>query len=101
MVITLTLALGLVSPMQQLSDAYLKELWKSSPQLASQVGYHGEGVDARLDDLSFAARQKRSKTLADFEQRLTEARRARGISEEDVADYELLREAVALEQLEL
>jgi uncharacterized protein (DUF885 family) len=101
MVITLTLALGLVSPMQQLSDAYLKELWKSSPQLASQVGYHAEGVDARLDDLSFAARQKRSKTLVDFEQRLAEARRARGISEEDVADYEILRQAIALELLEL
>ena len=101
MVITLTLALGLVSPMQQLSDAYLKELWKSSPQLASQVGYHGDGVDARLDDLSFAARQKRTKTLTDLQGRLTEARSARGISQEDVADYELMREAIALEQLEL
>ncbi len=86
------------TPMQQLSDKYLQELWKVSPMTASQVGYHKDGVDLRLDDLSAEARTRRAAWLARFSDELWKQDK---LAEEDHADQALLGHAIALERLEL
>jgi uncharacterized protein (DUF885 family) len=86
------------TPMQQLSAEYLSALWKTAPMTASQVGYHKDGVDRRLDDLSKRARDERDTWLKGFAARLAAAKPADG---EEQADRALLDEAVALERLEL
>src|SRR5262249_41238495 len=82
-----------------LSDEYLRELWKSSPMAASQVGYHKDNVDHHLDDLSSGARARRLAFLKDFSGKLTNV--GSGLSPEDDADIALLTDAVRLERLEL
>src|SRR4051812_18286645 len=105
MVLTLTLALGALTPIQSLSDEYLRELWKSSPMAASQAGYHRDGVDARLDDLSPEARERRIAWLRGFARRLQTAVGAPSASpsldREDAADAALLESRTTLELLGL
>jgi uncharacterized protein (DUF885 family) len=97
MLIAMTLA---VATIPQLADEYLRQLWKDSPMTATAAGYHGEGVDERLDDLSPAARQRRRAFLRDFARRL-EAATAAARDREDAADAALLGASVALSTLEL
>ena len=96
--VTTTLALASGTPMSALSDEYLHALWKASPTTASQIGWHQEGVDGRLDDLSQGARRVRLKFLKDFGRRLGQAPKGDLHSE---ADRALLASAVTLESLEL
>jgi uncharacterized protein (DUF885 family) len=100
MLLTLTIALATQTPMQQLSDEFLKALFQYSPITASTVGYHENGVDQKLDDVSAAARQKRAAWLHDFGQRM-EALPAAKIDREDDADRDLLRQTIALDLLNL
>src|SRR5438094_400290 len=93
------IALGTATPIANLSDEYLRELWRSSPMTATSAGYHDGGVDGKLDDLSAEARQRRSEWLRQFAARLDQA--AAGANDEDGADAALMRDAVALERLEL
>ncbi|MFI5289545.1 MAG: hypothetical protein ACHQ17_07840, partial [Polyangia bacterium] len=94
----LGLALGSVTPIQSLSAEYLRALWKTSPMTASQVGYHKEGVDRRLDELTPSARARRAAWLHGFESRLETAAK-KSSDREDGADAELLRQSIALELL--
>src|SRR5581483_6044953 len=94
----LVLALGAITPMQELSEEYLRELWKSSPMSASQMGWHRDGVDKKLDDLSAPALAARAKWLAGFRTRLAAAKAS---GDEEQADAALLRAAVELELVEL
>ncbi|HEY7958064.1 MAG TPA: DUF885 domain-containing protein [Polyangia bacterium] len=96
----LGLALGSVTPIQSLSAEYLRALWKTSPMTASQVGYHKEGVDRRLDELTPSARARRAAWLHGFESRLETAAK-KSSDREDGADAELLRQSIALELLDL
>jgi uncharacterized protein (DUF885 family) len=100
MLVALTMTLATAAPIQQLSDEYLHELWRASPITASQVGYHADNVDQKLDDISPAARAKRSQWLHGFAARLEKAAAATRDAE-DAADAALLRENVALELLDL
>ena len=97
MLLTMTIALGAATPMAALTDEYLRELWKASPMTASQAGYHQDGVDGKLDDLSADARKRRAEWLRQFAARL-DAVKADG---DDAADRALMHDAVALERLEL
>ena len=96
----LGLALGSVTPIQSLSAEYLRALWKTSTMTASQVGYHKEGVDRRLDELTPSARARRAAWLHGFESRLETAAK-KSSDREDGADAELLRQSIALELLDL
>src|SRR5579862_9878159 len=98
MLVAMTFALATATPLANLSSEYLRELWKASPMTASQAGYHHDGVDTRLDELSTEARAARAAWLRGFTDRL---RAARAAGPEDEADVELLRSAVELELLEL
>lgn len=101
MILTLTVALAATqTPIQKLSDEYLKALFSTSPTTASSVGYHKDGVDQKLDEISAAARTRRSAWLHDFSRRL-EAVPAAQVDNEDEADRDLLRQSIALELLEL
>jgi len=96
--ISLTLAVVAATPVSTLSDQYLRALWQSSPTTASQIGWHQDGVDGRLDDLSKKGRARRLAFLKDFDARLKKAPKGDGQAE---ADRALLASAVALETLEL
>jgi uncharacterized protein (DUF885 family) len=99
MILAVTFALGTTTPIANLSAQYLRELWGTSPMTATQAGYHQGGADLHLDDLSADARHRRSEWLREFAARLDAA--LPGASDEDAADGALMRDAVALERLEL
>src|SRR5262245_43236815 len=85
---------------QPLVEDYLKEYYKSSPMSASGVGYHKDGVDRRLDDVSGSARKKRAAYLHGMAKKLSALDR-KALSPEDRADARLLDENIALELLSL
>jgi uncharacterized protein (DUF885 family) len=91
------------SIVQPLAESYLAELWRSAPTSASQAGYHKDGVDARLDDASEAARQRRIAFLrrfgAELDATIGKVRATHG--REDEADAALLRDSIELELNEL
>jgi uncharacterized protein (DUF885 family) len=98
LVVTLYLATQVSVP--QLLQEYLEELYLSSPMTANKVGYHKDGVDRRLDDVSPAARSRRVAFLRGLADRLKGLDR-KNLSANDVADARLLDENVALELLSL
>jgi uncharacterized protein (DUF885 family) len=93
-------ALASATPLQSLSQEYLRELWRTSPMDASHLGHHQDGVDQKLDDLSAAERARRLRWLDGFARRL-ETAAATTRDAEDQADATLMRYAVALERLDL
>jgi uncharacterized protein (DUF885 family) len=93
-------ALGAVTPMQSLSDDYLRQLWRDFPMAATQAGYHRDGVDRKLDDQSAVARARRVRVLHDFAKRLATATAATQDRQER-ADAALLHDQIALELLDL
>jgi uncharacterized protein (DUF885 family) len=104
MLLTLTVALAMQTPMQKLSQEYLNALFQYSPTTASQVGYHQGDVDQHLDDVTEAARKKRSAWLHDFGKRLESIDKgpnAVKLDREDEADRDLLRQSIALDLLDL
>src|SRR5581483_8833631 len=92
------IALGTATPIANLSDEYLRELWKISPMTATQAGYHEGGADRQLDDLSAEGRRRRSEWLRQFAARLDQATPPESdpAAAEDRADAALMRDAVAL-----
>src|SRR4029077_20832652 len=74
-----------------------------SPVSATQAGYHeqrGVRLDERLDDFSPAGIAEARKFYDDFDKRLA-AIDPRTLSAEERADYEILRNAVDLAELDL
>ena len=77
-----------------IADVYLQRLWQDSAMAASQAGYHQDGVDARLDDLSPETRARRRQFLHDFQN-------ARSQNVDELADQQLVENAIALELLDI
>src|SRR5262245_55528133 len=84
----------------ELTESYMKQLWKDSPTIASSVGYHKDHVDEKLDDPSPAFRKRRTAYLVGFKKKL-EALDAKKLSADERADVRLLEENIALELFEL
>jgi uncharacterized protein (DUF885 family) len=85
---------------QKLSEEYLHQLFLTSPMVASQAGFHKEGVDRRLDDVSVEAHFRRIRFLADYQKRLGALDQSK-LSPEELADVALLNDAVSLETQDL
>jgi uncharacterized protein (DUF885 family) len=100
MIAALTLMLATTPSVQTLSEEYLHQLFLTSPTTASQAGYHKDGVDGRLDDVSPEARARRIKYLSDFQKRLHGLDKSK-LSPEETADAALLNDAVTLEREDL
>jgi len=96
----LVMTVMLAASVQQLTEEYLRENFRYSPTTASQVGYHKDGVDRKLDDISASARKKRVAYLRGLSKRLAALDRGR-LQPDDRADARLLDENIALELLEL
>jgi uncharacterized protein (DUF885 family) len=87
------------TPMMSLSQEYLDRLFADSPTTASMVGYHQHDVDKKLDSNAPEALKKRSEWLHGFSRKIESLKGE--LDREDAADRDLLRQAIALELLEL
>src|SRR5207248_10425436 len=96
----LVMSLLLAASVQQLTEGYLSQLFKDSPTTASALGYHKDHVDEKLDDISPAARKRRTAYLHGLQKKLGALDRARLVPDER-ADVRLLDENIALELHEL
>jgi uncharacterized protein (DUF885 family) len=97
--LVLTIMLTTVT-VPQLTQEYLAEYYRYSPTAATAVGYHRDGVDRRLDDISPAARSRRMAYLKGLRQKLA-ALGHDSLSPDDRADARLLEENIALELVTL
>jgi len=87
------------TPMMQLSQEYLDRMFVDSPTTASMVGYHQHEVDKKLDSIAPEMLKKRSEWLHGFSRKIESLKGE--LDREDAADRDLLRQAIALELLEL
>lgn len=87
------------TPMMQLSQEYLDRLFADSPTTASMVGYHQHDVDKKIDSNAPEMLKKRSEWLHGFQRKIDSLKGE--LDREDAADRDLLRQAIALELLEL
>lgn len=93
-----------------LADEFLQRYLALSPTTATSVGYHQYtdpttgavvSLDERLDDLSPAGRERQRDFFREFRRRLRREIRVSELDAQTRADYELVRDVIELNLLEL
>lgn len=94
----------------RLADEFLRRYLALSPSTATTVGYHQHtdpatgavvNLDEQLDDLSPAGIEQQKAFFHEFRRRLRQEVRVSELDAETRADYELVRDVIALSLLEL
>jgi uncharacterized protein (DUF885 family) len=88
----------------ELRDELVYEQLALSPVTATQVGYHqhkGVNLDSLLDNLSQAELERQRQFFRRFRERLDGAVQPDQLAPEDRADYDLIRDQISLQLLEL